>query len=243
MSSPTDKYQQYICPEEFQDRLNEVGGFNRYDEPNFLIVWGQGGGDHALYRAGGEWNVEGLPSYRGYRDLLIGGGTPSWCLLQWEDAIVWGTPEMWYVENYDEPTGLQTLGEYPYSGRYKLLYNLRWTERVGNELKFEAMPLNSFLLETVVPIITAAKDISWEKTKAALLALKEKEDAADAAMIEDAMRSSAVPFKGSPVSYSRQGCRTALIDKKIVEMQKHWNQMMYNVSRLGGGKGRGLMQR
>lgn len=243
MSSPTDKYKQYVCPDEFQERLTEIGGVNRYDEPNFILVWGQGGEEHALYRAGGYWDVEGLPSYHGYRDLLIGGGTASWCLLQWQDAIHYGTPEMYYVQNHDEQSDLQTIGEYPYSGRYKLLYNLSWSERRGNELLFEAMPLNSFLLETVVPIIQAAKDISWEKTKAALMDMKEKEDAADRAMIEDVMRTSAMPFKGNPVSYGKQGCRTSLVDKKMVEMTRHWNTIMHNVSQLGGAKGRGLMQR
>jgi hypothetical protein len=235
MSDPTDKYQQYICPEEFQDRLTEIGGVNRYDQPNFLIVWSQGGGEHSTYRAGGAWNVDGMPSFEGYRDLLVGGGVPCWALLQWHDAIEYGTPEMYYVQNYDEDTGLQITGEYPYQGRYQMLYNLRWMERRGSDMHFEAMPLNAFLLETVVPIITAAKEISWEKTKAALQDIKEREDAEETAKIEDAMRSSALPFKGNPVSYGKQGCRTALVDKKIEAMQRHWNAMMVRASKLGRG--------
>jgi len=235
MSNPRDKYQHYVCPQDFQDRINEVGGFNRYDEPNFIVIWSQGGDERALYRAGGDWSIPGMPSYRGYRDLLVGGGTPSWALCQWHDAIEYGTPELYYVQNYDEETGLQTIGEYPYKGRYQLLYNLRWTERTSEGLKFEAMPLNSFLLDLVLPIIVASKDISWEKTKAALLDLKEKEDAADVAMIEDVMRASALPFKGAPVSYGKQGCRTSLVDQKIYQMQKYWNQMMTRANRLGRG--------
>ena len=243
MSSLTDKYQINLCPEEFQDRLTEIGGVNRYDEPNFLLVWSQGGGEQSTYRAGGAWNVEGLPSFRGYRDLLVGGGVPCWALLQWHDASEYGTPEMYYVHNLDEETQLQTLGEFPYSGRYQMLYNLRWTEMRGKEMYFEAMPLNSYLLETVVPIITAAKDISWEKTKAAMMDIKEREDAADAAMIEDVMRASALPFKGGAVSYGKQGCRTSLVDKKIEAMQRNWNTIMKRTSSLGGSQGRGLMQR
>jgi hypothetical protein len=243
MSSLTDKYQINLCPEEFQERLTEIGGVNRYDEPNFILVWSQGGGPNSMYRAGGAWNVEGLPSFTGYRDLLIGGGVPCWALLQWHDAAEYGTPEMYYVQNLDEDTQLQTLGEFPYSGRYQMLYNLRWTERRGNEMYFEAMPLNSYLLETVVPIIMAAKDISWEKTKAALLDIKEREDARDLAQIEDVMRANALPFKGSPVSYGKQGCRTSLVDKKIEQMQRHWNTIMKRTSDLGGSKGRGLIQR
>jgi hypothetical protein len=243
MPSLTHSYQQNLCPEEFQARLTDVGGVNRYDAPNFLLVWSQGGAPEALYRAGGSWDVDGLPSFRGYRDLLVGGGVPCWALLQWHDAVEYGTPEMYYIQNFDEDSGLQTLGEYPYYGRYQMLYNLRWTERVGNELKFEAMPLNSYLLDTIIPIILEARDISWEKTKAVMMDLKAREDAADANMIEDVMRSSAMPFKGSPVSYQKQGCRTALVDKKIEAMQRNWNKIMNNVSSLGGGRGRGLMQK
>lgn len=243
MSGLTDRYQISLAPEEFQERLTEIGGVNRYDEPNFILVWSQGGGPNSMYRAGGAWDVEGLPSYTGYRDLLVGGGVPCWALLQWHDASEYGTPEMYYVQNLDHDTQLQTLGEYPYSGRYQMLYNLRWTEMRGKELYFEAMPLNSYLLETVVPIIMAAKDISWEKTKAALLDIKEREDARDLNMIEDVMRANALPFHGSPVSYGKQGCRTSLVDKKIEEMQRNWNTIMKRSSGLGGAKGRGLIQK
>lgn len=116
-----------------------------------------------------------------------------------------------------------------------MLYNLRWCEMQNGKMQFEMMPLNSFLLETVVPIITAAKDISWEKTKAVMDDLTERENQADIDMIEDVMRSNAMPFKGNPVSYQKQGCRTALIDKKIEAMQRNWNKMMTNASRLGRG--------
>lgn len=239
---PTANYEQYQCPEEFQERLNEVGGLNRYDEPNFVLVWGQGGDNRALYRAGALWTPPNQPSYSGYRDLLVGGGTPGWCLLQWQDPMEYGTPEAWYVQNYDPDTHLQTLGEYPYSGRYRLLYNLRWMERTKDGFRFEIMPLNSYLIESIVPIIMAAKEISWEKTKAAMEDMKEKEEKQQLATIENAMRSAALPWKGAPVSYGKQGCRTALVDKKITQMTQNWNRIMSRASTLGGSKGRGLTQ-
>lgn len=187
-----------------------------------------------MYRAGGEWFVEGQPSFRGYRNLLIGGGTPSWCLLQWDDAVVYGTPETFYVGNYDQESDLQSLGEYPYSGKYRLLYNMCWRDLSQGKMKIEAMPLNSFILNTVVPIIMSAKDISWEKTQAALKAQKEADDTADTLMIEDAMRDAKLPFKG-PASYARQGCRTWHIDKKIEGMTRHLNRMTTNARTLGRG--------
>src|SRR5665213_1467311 len=122
MPNPTDSYEQYEAPEWFQDKLTDIGGVNQYDEPIFRVVWGQGGQPECLYRGGGAWHVEGQPSFTGYRDLLIGGGTPSWCLLQWHPAIHFGTPESYYVGNLDDDTNLQILGEYPYFGKYVMLY-------------------------------------------------------------------------------------------------------------------------
>jgi hypothetical protein len=234
MSDPTASYEQYSCPEWFQEKLTEIGGVNRYDEPNFIVRWGQGGQKECLYRSGGHWHVEGEPSFKGYRDLLVGGGTPSWMLMQWHDAIEFGTPESYYVGNYDEETGMQDLGEYPYFGKYQLLYNMCWRDISKGKMHIEAMPLNSFILDTVVPIIVEAREISWEKTKSALKELKEKEDKADTDMIEDVMRDSKLAFKG-PVSYARQGCRTSIIDKKVEEMSRHWNRMVTNARTLGRG--------
>ena len=234
MSSPTSNHKQFQCPEWFQEELTRIGGVNRYDRPHFIVRWGMGGEEECLYRAGGHWDVEGLPSVHGYRDLLIGGGTPSWMLMQWDDAIHYSTPEAYYVSNYDLESDLQTLGEYPYQGKYKVLYNMCWRDMKNGKLSIEAMPLNSFVLDTVVPIILQAREISYEKTMAALRDQKEREDVADLTMIEDAMRDAALAFKG-PVSYARQGCRTSIIDKKVEQMTRQWNRMVTNARSLGRG--------
>ena len=102
------------------------------------------------------------------------------------------------------------------------------------KMNIEAMPLNSFVLDTVVPIIMQAKEISYEKTMAAMKAQKDRDDAADLAMIEDCMRDAKLAFKG-PVSYARQGCRTSIIDKKVEQMTRHWNRMVTNAKTLGRG--------
>lgn len=229
-----EEYQQYECPEWFQEKLTEIGGVNRYDEPNFIVRWGQGGQEGCTYRSGGHWHVEGQPSFVGYRDLLVGGGTPSWLLMQWEDAITYGTPESYYVSTVDDETNMQDLGEYPYFGRYRMLYNMCWRDMSQGKMRIEAMPLNSFILRTVVPIIMEARDISYEKTMAAMKGIKEKEDQDDTNMIEDAMRDSKLAFKG-PVSYARQGCRTSIIDRKVEHMQRHINKMVTNARTLGRG--------
>ena len=233
MSDPKDSYQQYTC-DDFNERLRYVGGVNKYDENNFYVCWGQGGEDRCLYRAGGLWDNPDGPSFKGYRNLLVGGGTASWILLQWEDATTYGTPESYYVSTHDDATGLQDLGEYAYFGRYRMLYNMCWRDMSQGKMRIEAMPLNSFVLDTVVPIILEAREISWEKTQAALKGIKEKEEIDDLNMVEDAMRDASVAFKG-PTSYARQGCRTHFLDKKVEQMSRNWNKMVTNAKTLGRG--------
>lgn len=234
MSDPTDSYQQYECPTWFSEKLRDIGGENRYGDANFIVRWGQGGERECTIRSGGHWHSDTEASFKGYRDILVAGGTPSWIIMQWEDAITYGTPESYYVGNYDDETGMQDLGEYPYSGKYRMLYNMCWRDMSGGRMKIEAMPLNSFILDTVVPIILEARDISYEKSMAAMKAIKEKEDTADINMVEDAMRDAQLAFKG-PVSYARQGCRTSIIDKKVEQMSRHWNKMVTNARTLGRG--------
>jgi hypothetical protein len=208
-----------ICPADFQDRLTFIGGVNRYDEPNFKLVWAQ----YETYTAGGVWSVD-EQYYRGYRQLLAGSGEPCWTLMQYHAPEEYGTPESYYVQNYDSDTGLQILGEYPHSGRWEVLYNLRWNSMENDRLTFHTMPLNNFLLDTVMPIILAAKDISYEKRKAAYEEMRARDEAEKLSEIERHLRDKAVPFTQG-VSFSRQGIRSTIVDQKMIEMQRMWNQL------------------
>src|ERR1700690_412130 len=100
-------------PEEFQENLTRLGGVNRYDDPMFKRFWAQ----TETRRSGSTWSVDEA-TFTGYRDLLAGSGEPCWLLMQWHAPEEYGSPEAYYVANYDEESGLQLLGEYPYSGRY-----------------------------------------------------------------------------------------------------------------------------
>lgn len=213
-----------MTPDDFQERLTYIGGVNRYDEPNFVLWWGQYGHGPGSFRAGGVWSVD-EHYFIGYRDLLRGSGEPCFCLGQWHDAMEYGSPEGWYVGNYDETAGLQTLGEYAYSGRYELLYNLRFHEMEDGKLSFHTMPLNNTVFDVVANIVQIAKDISIEKTKAAYLAAKEVEENAKLGDVERHLREKALPFAGSAVSFTRQGIRSTVIDKKMMDMQRKWSQL------------------
>lgn len=215
-----------IPPPEFQFLLTHLGGVNRYDDPNFRLIWSQYGGNGGSFRAGGVWSVDEA-YYLGYRDLLLGSGEPCWALTQWHAPEEYGTPEGYYVENYDEATGLQILGEFPYSGRYEVLYNLRWHERIDGKLEFHTLPLNPKTFELIIPIILAARDVTWEKRKAAYEEQRRIENDEQVREIERHLHDHATPFTGA-VSYGRQGIRSTEIDKKMLEIQRAWAQATEN---------------
>ena len=212
-----------LTPEEFQDQLTFLGGRNRYDDPNFVLWWGQYGNNYGSFRAGGVWSVD-EKYFLGYRDLLRGSGEPCFCLGQWNPPEAYGTPEQYYLSNLDETTGLQILGEYPYSGRVELLYNLRWTERVGDKLEFRSIPLTTRTFDEIIPIILAAKGVSLERRKAAYLEAKARQDALETGEIERHLRDQALPFSNA-VSFTRQGIRSTVVDQKMLQLQRSWSQL------------------
>jgi len=210
-------------PAEFQRRLTELGGLNRYDEPRFRIWWSSYGYGDGSYRSGGSWSVN--EAYReGYRDLLRGSGEPCWTLGMWHDAIEYGCPESYFLANYDEASGLQTLGEYPHSGRVEVMFNLRWHERVGNKMEFHTIPLTNHLIDLVLPIIMKAKEISAAKRIEAYKESMRRDEEDQERQIEKRLRDNALPFTGA-VSYGRQGIRSTAIDKKMAELQRDWSDL------------------
>ena len=208
-----------LAPDEFQERLTFVGGTNKYDEPCFKLGWAQ----RETFRAGGVWSVDER-YYLGYRDLLSGSGEACWTIYQWRSPEEYGSPTAYYVANYDETTGLQMLGEYPYSGRYEVLYNLRWHEIVDGKITFFTLPLNTAVLDKVAQIVLIAKDVSVERTKAAYLAAKEAEERANLVDVERHLHDKAIPFTGG-VSFTRQGIRSTVIDAKMRSMQQKWGEL------------------
>jgi hypothetical protein len=222
-----------LPPEDFQERLTYIGGVNRYDEPCFKIGWAQ----YETFVAGGVWSVDER-YFKGYRRLLSGSGEPCWTLFQWHDASEYGSPEAYYVSNYDDSTGLQLLGEYPYSGRYECLFNLRWNELENGKIIFHTLPLNNSVFDMVAKIVFLAKDISVEKIKAAYLAAKEAEKQENVLDVERHLRDNAIPFQGA-VSFTRQGIRSTVIDAKARHLHQKWGEL----ARAASGFQKGIQTR
>lgn len=214
------------CPPDYQERIANAGGFNRYGEPNYKIVWGEA---HTT-RAGGYWEQEGIT---GYRDVHLN-DTPCWILLQWHDPIEYGSPTLHYMDNYDEATGLQTLGEFPYRGAYQVLFILRDTTVENGKLVIDAMPLNSMLIDVIIPLMTLGKTISYERRARAIKERRAIEEEEQLRVITDARLDAQLAFGGASFR-GRFGGNSDIIAKKEEALRKGMVQAYRMMKHLGMG--------
>jgi hypothetical protein len=223
------KREQYRCPPEFQERLTRVGGLNRYGQPNFIIVWGQSW----TVRRGGTWEQDDGTYFRGYRDVLED-GRPCWILKKWNAPEIYGSPALWFLENLEESTGLQILGDYPWRGCYETVQPFVWKGMVNGRLVVERMPLNSMILDLVVPIVLKCKEATFLQKKTAIQEMEARKDRDLLRSVEAKRHDANLAFRG-PVSFARQGCRTSLVDRKVYAIQKHWDEAMTQMKQRGLG--------
>ena len=219
LSKHTERLQ---CPQHFQSRLTRAGGLNRYGESNFRLAWAQ----TETTRQGGRWEANG-EWFTGYRDVLLGDGLPHWMLLQWADAGKSASmphlpPEsdgVWYEANKCPVTGLSLLGGYPYRGSYQIALQLRakWVTRDarGNpQLHLHAFPLSTQIIDMMVPIIKATREISIQAKLAAIDNDREKEQEEYSKTVEDI-------YQDGKLSASARASQW--IEDKVRSIEKAWN--------------------
>src|SRR6185437_774067 len=216
------------CPPEFQERLTRAGGVNRYGGPNFRIVWGQ----TWTVRRGGVWN-DGEHYFKGYRDE-VEDKRPCWILKQWNAPELYGSPTLWFIQNRDEASGLQILGDFPWRGQYETVQPFVWTGLVNDRLIVEYMPLNAMIVDMIIPIVMQCKDVQMWRRKLALEEMEARKDKERLRKVEDARRDAAMAFQG-PVSFGRQGCRTSMVDRRMQVISQNWRRAMTMVKANGLG--------
>lgn len=187
------------CPPAYQDRITKVGGTNRYGEPNFKLVWGEA----YVTRAAGV---------DGYTDVYLN-DTACWLLLEWHDPIEYGGPTVYYMDNYDEETGLQTLGEFPYRGRYEVLFILKDTKIEDGKLVIDPMPLNGMLIDSIIPLMMIGKHLSFEHRLRAQKERRAIEDEEQLRVITDARLDAQLAFGGASFR-GRHGANSDIVAKR-----------------------------
>lgn len=204
------------CPTWFQDQLTRIGGTNKFGQPRFKLVWGES----ETMRDGGYFVRDG---YLGYRDVLALGGEKCWALMMWEPAEKFGTPYRWYKDNTDETTGLVTLGEFPYRGRYRLIKKLIHRELVNGEWITTRMEPTYFILDVMVPMIEDWNRFSDAERLAIIREEQAKEEAEADKMLADALHGARIR-RGSP-----------LVQKRLELMEQHMAKAMALASRTQKG--------
>jgi len=219
---PSPRTERLQCPEHFQARLTRAGGLNRYGQPNFRLAWAQ----TETTRQGGRWEAEG-EWFTGYRDVLLGDGLPHWMLLQWADAgksaaMPHLPPESdgaWYEANKCPVTGLSLLGRYPYQGSYQIALQLmaKWVvkDSAGRpQLRIHAFPLSTQIIDMMVPIIKATREISIQAKLQAMDDDREKEQERYAKTVEDI-------YQDAKLSASARASKW--IEDKARSIENAWN--------------------
>jgi hypothetical protein len=130
-------------------------------------------------------------------------------------------------------SGLQILGDFPWRGCYETVQPFVWKGLVNGRMVVERMPLNSMILDLVVPIVLKSQEATFLQRKAAIQEMEARKDRDMLGLVEAKRHDANMAFRG-PVSFARQGCRTSLVDRKVYAIEKHWDQAMKTM------RGRGL---
>ncbi len=205
------------CPPEFQARVTRMFGINQFGEPNYKFAWNQS----TFHIRGTLWRDQFGNERLAYRKRYMGDGTPCWMLMRWKPAAFYGTPEYFYDQTRDPETGLCHMGEYPWRGRYEILYQLRTTEMVKGKLEVSNFPLSHILIDAILPLLQQAQMMTQiERDAAKELARKHEQDQLTEEIAE--RMADSMPKWFGPVSFSGQGCRTPVLNKMMDKIERQW---------------------
>lgn len=196
-------------PPEYVEHLNSIGGLNRFGEPNFILVWGQ----TRTWRIYGQKEGGG----KGQHTVLQFGGIPAWHIMAWKPPEAFGTPALWYALSWDPETRTHGLGDYPWRGDYvPCKFNLYVKRIEGGGLSYgpggqvvdrpgrliiDAMPLNHYILDLVIPNVIKELDITESQRIIAGRKRREAEQRQASQQAYDAYCDAAPAFGGVAGTY------------------------------------------
>jgi hypothetical protein len=141
------------APESVEERVARAGGWNRYGEPNFRVVWGGA----RLTWIGGRWTdrdasgnviretveLRRAPKYLPYN---------RWHIERWMPPESYGSPEEWYAQTMEVEDGIciAALGPYPSRGEYEHCFTLESTAG-------EFIPLSAAACDWIVRAVEWAR--------------------------------------------------------------------------------------
>jgi hypothetical protein len=176
-------------PASVQQRLANAGGFNRYGEANFRLVWG----GSRLTWIGGRWTDRDA-SDNIVREMIELRRVPKyvphdrWHIERWLPPEFYGAPESWYARTVEVEDGIRipALGPYPSRGEYEHCFTL-------SSANGEFMPLDVAACDWIVRAIEWSERQSQQDKRLALNARESRRertfDRAADEVLEDVWRS------------------------------------------------------
>ncbi|HUJ82664.1 MAG TPA: hypothetical protein VLW83_12340 [Candidatus Acidoferrales bacterium] len=144
-------------PPALSSRISRVGGWNRFGQPNFRVVWGWS----RLSWIGGKWTdrdsngnilresieLRRVPKYLPH---------DRWHIERWLPPETYGTPESWRALTLEREDGIAipALGPYPSRGEYEHCFTLAGP-------RGEFVPLDPSACDKII------RAIEWARTQPA----------------------------------------------------------------------------
>ena len=162
------------APREIAERLERVGGLNRYGRANFRVVWGWS----RLTWIGGKWTDRDASGnvIREVRELRrVPKYLPHdrWHLERWLPPELYGPPERWYERTIEQEegaaAGIPALGPFPREGEYEHCFTLEGPQG-------EFLPLSAGVVEWLARAIEYSRAIPAARKRRALAEREERDD-------------------------------------------------------------------
>lgn len=187
---------------EVQERITKAGGTNRFDEPNFRVVWGR----DRIVPIHGFWDDTGTVETRFEPKYLP---DECWHLEMWRAPEEYGTPETWKEAGKEVSAGwtVDTAGPFPSRGEYELVFPFT-SDMSANGTP---IPLEPSVCEWIINLIRNSRNFTFWQRRQAIAQREEKKKHDRIERNVDMMKNQMRPFGGSGWA-SVSGQR----DKKII---------------------------
>ena len=193
-------------PTEINEALAGIYGRNPFGGGLYRVVWGQTEVMH----------VRGMD--KRYTEMLVGHDKPIWLLQRWCSPEMFWTPELYYEMSADDD-GLSLTGEYPQFGRYDTLVSFMSRRIEGDELIIETIPLSFEILESLIPVLEQATQMTMAELEECRRQMEARENAEKVDLIAERLEE-ALPSRYTSISYLGQMNRTGSEWSRRVERKK-----------------------
>jgi hypothetical protein len=176
------------APSAIQERVGRAGGVNRFDEPNFRVVWGGA----RLAWIGGRWtdrDAHGNVLRESIELRRVPKYLPEdrWHIERWMPPESYGSPEEWFAQTTEIEDGIRipALGPYPSRGEYEHCFTLQTA--LG-----DFMPLTAAACDWIVRAIEWSR-LQPRRANRDAIASRETRRASDWERTADDMLDDAIP--------------------------------------------------